>query len=160
MIYGQISQHGDGFRVSARAARRPWPGAARPSRRLIGAGGTAPTGCGPCVRLCSGRRCPVSMVLWVTQGMVTGDNRVTANEDSLAVSASLDTLISVGTNAAGRTVLSDPFSASAVDVAVLLYDIGRLPSPYGPMNDASPPMSMHAVRPSITIYIGPYRRSR
>jgi RHS repeat-associated protein len=71
----------------------------------------------------------VAMVLWIMDGVETGENNLTVTQTSqgttVSFSVSQDTLVAVGTNIAGWTLLKEPNAAFAVDAAVAGYDLGR-----------------------------------
>jgi hypothetical protein len=74
----------------------------------------------------------LSMMLWIGDGIDTGENRFTtySNGTSTTISASMsqDTIVAVTTNIAGWTVLREPNAAFGVDAAVAGYDYGRIDS--------------------------------
>ncbi|MBL8099773.1 MAG: hypothetical protein JNK81_11365 [Anaerolineales bacterium] len=72
----------------------------------------------------------ISMGLWIMEGVDTGENNLKiskfSKEVTISLSVSQDTIVAVGTNIAGWTVLKEPNVAFAVDAAVATYDYGRL----------------------------------
>ena len=72
----------------------------------------------------------VAMGLWFMDGVDSGENNLTitqtAEQTTLSVSLSQDTVLAVGTNLAGWTVLREPNVAFFVDAGVAAYDYGRL----------------------------------
>jgi hypothetical protein len=72
----------------------------------------------------------VSMILWIMEGVDSGENSLTINQTSQGTTVSLtvsqDTIAAVGTNIAGWTLLKEPNAAFAVDALVAGYDYGRL----------------------------------
>jgi hypothetical protein len=72
----------------------------------------------------------LSMFLWIADGASTGENSFTFSQTSpgtnISLSVSQDTVVAVGTNAAGWTVLREPNAAFYVDAAVAGYDYGRM----------------------------------
>ena len=73
----------------------------------------------------------LSMGLWVTQGILAGENNVsidaTSQGTSISVSVAQDTIVAVITNVLGWTVLKEPNMAFVVDAGVFAYDFARGP---------------------------------
>ena len=69
------------------------------------------------------------MGLWISQGIVKGENSFsvmkTSDETIVSLSISQDSIVAITTNALGWTVLREPNVASLVDAGVVVYDNGR-----------------------------------
>lgn len=72
----------------------------------------------------------MAMAFWIMDGVDTGENSFTIAQTTqgttISVSISQDTIVAIGTNIAGWTVLKEPNVAFAVDAAVAGYDYARL----------------------------------
>ncbi len=72
----------------------------------------------------------LSMILWIGDGVSTGENNFTFSQTSQGINTSLsvsqDTVVAVGTNVAGWTVLRERNAAFYVDAGVAGYDYARM----------------------------------
>ena len=66
------------------------------------------------------------MGLWILDGVGTGENSLTISQTEVSVSVAQDTIIAVGTNIAGWTVLKEPNVAFLIDAGVAGYDYARM----------------------------------
>jgi hypothetical protein len=63
--------------------------------------------------------------------------------------------LAVVTNVGGCFAISDPFTAYAVDGAVVAYNYARFPNPFADEgNNSTPPWITPGIAPKITYYYG------